>query len=234
MENHSNSPALTSSQLERQAQVLAKDFIAYRLGKNQHPSTTTAATLRRLADQIEEQYPSLLDHLCHKLNISRSTVYATFAEIASEVFSDGVNWGRIVALYAFGGKLALYCERNDMKDLVDSVTDWTGTYVGRHSEWIESNGGWVSGKGSFPRIFVTFFAIFLVCFTFIILSASHLWGFYYRKYFIHFFITSATASIYNWMLSSKHVRVPPFLCRFHFEGINYELETEKSFTPPQL
>lgn len=33
-----------------------------------------------------------------------------FFEIVSEVFVDGVNWGRIVVLYVFGGKLVMYCD----------------------------------------------------------------------------------------------------------------------------
>ena len=167
MENHMKQAEPKLSELAQQAQTLATEFVAYRLGNSSRPTTSTSATLQRLADQIEEQYPSLLNHLCHKLNISRNTAYATFVEIASEVFVDGVNWGRIVALYAFCGRLALYCERNNMKDLVESVTNWTGKYVGGLSDWIESNGGWVSWQEFFYIYIFTFSFFFLVCFTFI-------------------------------------------------------------------
>lgn len=132
------------SELARQSELLAKDFISYRLGKSSEPFSQTAATLRKLADDIEIQYPSLLSHLCHKLNISRNTAYKTFEEIASEVFADGVNWGRIVALYAFGGKLAVYCDQHNMRELVDLVIDWVGKFIGGLSAWIEKEGGWVS------------------------------------------------------------------------------------------
>lgn len=132
------------SALARQSELLAKDFISYRLGNDTKPFSQTAATLRRLADEIELQYPSLLNHLCNKLNISRSTAYKTFEEIAGEVFADGVNWGRIVALYAFGGKLAVYCDQHNMQDLVDLVTVWVGKFIGSLSDWIEKEGGWVS------------------------------------------------------------------------------------------
>lgn len=130
------------SSIAQEAEALAKDFISYRLGNGPILMSTTAVTLRKLADQIEEQYPSLLNHLCHKLNITRTTAYTTFVEIASEVFVDGINWGRIVALFAFGGKLAVYCNQHDMEDLVASVTEWIARYVGGLSEWIESHGGW--------------------------------------------------------------------------------------------
>ena len=132
------------SSIAQEAEALAKDFISYRLGNGPILMSTTAVTLRKLADQIEEQYPSLLNHLCHKLNITRTTAYTTFVEIASEVFVDGINWGRIVALFAFGGKLAVYCNQHNMEDLVASVTEWIARYVGGLSDWIESHGGWVS------------------------------------------------------------------------------------------
>jgi BCL2-like 1 (apoptosis regulator Bcl-X) len=144
MEFNSDDARTRYPEIVKQSEMLAKDFIAYRLGKNPKPPNTVAETLRKLADKIEEQYPALLNHLCHKLNLSRSTAYTTFVEIAGEVFADGINWGRIVVLYAFGGRLAVYCEQHNMKDLVDLVTEWIAKYVGGLSEWIDSDGGWVS------------------------------------------------------------------------------------------
>lgn len=142
MESRLKLPKTEDSPTAQQAQALAKDFISYRLGNGPILMSSTAITLRKLADQIEEQHPSLLSHLCHKLNITRTTAYTTFVEIASEVFVDGINWGRIVALFAFGGKLAVYCDQHHMEDLVSSVTEWVGRYVGGLSEWIENHGGW--------------------------------------------------------------------------------------------
>ncbi|XP_031558098.1 bcl-2-like protein 1 [Actinia tenebrosa] len=142
MELNSDDPRTCYPEVVKQSELLAKDIIAYRLGKNHKPPNTVAETLRKLADKIEEQYPALLNHLCHKLNFSRSTAYTTFVEIAGEVFADGVNWGRIVVLYAFGGRLAVYCEQHNMKDLVDLVTDWIAKYVAGLSEWIYNDGGW--------------------------------------------------------------------------------------------
>ena len=144
MESRLKLPKVEDSPTAQQTLALAKDFISYRLGNGPIPMSNTAATLRKLADQIEKQYPSLLSHLCHKLNITWATAYPTFYEIASEVFVDGINWGRIVALFAFGGKLAMYCDQHHMEDLVGLVTEWVGRYVCGLSEWIENHGGWVS------------------------------------------------------------------------------------------
>lgn len=171
MESRLKLPKEEDSPVARQAKVLANDFISYRLGNSPIPVSPTAATLRRLADQIEEQYPLLLNHLCHKLNITRATVYQTFFEIASEVFADGINWGRIVALYAFGGKLAVYCDQHQMKELVASVTDWVARYVGAGlSEWIENHGGWV--RNNFNRI--GFYCLILLPFVYSSGSLNHI------------------------------------------------------------
>lgn len=144
MEYCSDDPRSFYPEIAKQSELLAKDFISYRLGTNPKPANASAETLRKLADKIEEQYPALLNHLCHKLNLSRTTAYATFVEIAGEVFADGVNWGRIVVLYAFGGRLAVYCEQHNLKDLVDLVISWIAKYVGGLSDWIDNEGGWVS------------------------------------------------------------------------------------------
>ena len=62
------------------------------------------------------------------------------------LFSDGIiNWGRVVALLAFSGSVAAQCVEKEMPFLVDSVIDWTTTYISTNlASWIHDNGGWVS------------------------------------------------------------------------------------------
>lgn len=68
-------------------------------------------------------------------------------KVFSEMFKDGQkNWGRVVAVYAFAHCLANYCVLNDMQHDVNSIANVTATYVENDlSEWILSQGGWVSG-----------------------------------------------------------------------------------------
>jgi len=65
-------------------------------------------------------------------------------QVADEVFRDGVNWGRIVAIFAFGAKLAQYCMGNGLQQDVDEIVEWVGNYISSLSEWICAHGGWVS------------------------------------------------------------------------------------------
>lgn len=59
----------------------------------------------------------------------------------------GVSWGRIAALIAFSGRLALHCATHDMVDMVPSVIGWTARYLdGNLHGWMGEHNNWVSVK----------------------------------------------------------------------------------------
>ena len=87
----------------------------------------------------------VFDEMCHQLHITPNNAQATFVTIVNELFSDGIKWGRIVALFAFSGALAVQCVQKEMPLLVDQVVDWTVAYIDGHlMSWIVQNGDWVS------------------------------------------------------------------------------------------
>ena len=130
--------------LRHECKILAKDLIDYKLGQSTEPANAAAKTLRKLSDDIEKRNPDLLEQLCTKLNFSKETRYCSFAEIAKEVFSDGViNWGRIAVLYAFGARLGKHCCDNDMSEQLDYIPEWIARFVTGLSDWIEKQGGGV-------------------------------------------------------------------------------------------
>jgi len=87
----------------------------------------------------------VFDDMCHQLHITPNNAQATFVTIVNELFSDGIKWGRIVALFAFSGALAVQCVQKEMPLLVDQVVDWTVAYIDGHlMSWIVQNGDWVS------------------------------------------------------------------------------------------
>jgi len=64
--------------------------------------------------------------------------------IVNELFSDGIKSGRIVALFAFSGALAVQCIQKEMPMLVEQVVDWTVANIDGHlMTWIVQNGEWV-------------------------------------------------------------------------------------------
>ena len=86
----------------------------------------------------------VFDDMCNQLHITPNNAQATFVTIVNELFSDGIKWGRIVALFAFSGALAVQCVQKEMPLLVEQVVDWTVAYVDGHlMSWIVQNGDWV-------------------------------------------------------------------------------------------
>ena len=128
----------------QEARILAQDLVTYRIGKANPPPTRTAAILRKLSDELEERHAAVLANMCGRLNVLNGSAHAKFVQVADEVFGDGVNWGRIVAIFAFGAKLAQYCIGNGLQQEGDEIIDWVGNYISSLSGWIYAHGGWVS------------------------------------------------------------------------------------------
>ncbi|OWF51020.1 apoptosis regulator R1-like isoform X1 [Mizuhopecten yessoensis] len=135
------------------SRYLVVDYINYRLTKqgitwaNCPPllsqPTEIHTTLRKMGDEFEERYAVQFSDLGSQLNMSQYNAYPTFNTAVGELFHDGVNWGRIVALFAFSGTLAKKFCQQQMMDLVSSLIDWTSQYLDNQLEnWIESHGGW--------------------------------------------------------------------------------------------
>lgn len=133
--------------------VMANDYIKYRLeivGMNWYgcpdlPDVTDARlTMRILACDFEQRYHSEMVAMIRELNITVYTIYPIFKGLVEQLFRDGINWGRIIALYAFGGALALDCAVNDeRRTLVGQVAEWIAIFTRNRLEpWIQLSGGW--------------------------------------------------------------------------------------------
>lgn len=102
-------------------------------------------TMRVLGEEFEQRYNEVFTEMCNQLHITPANAQATFVTIVNQLFSDGVRWGRIVALFAFTGCLAVQCVEREMPLLVDQVVEWTTSYIEVHLDsWIIENGGWDS------------------------------------------------------------------------------------------
>ncbi|CAJ1081580.1 apoptosis regulator Bcl-2-like [Xyrichtys novacula] len=65
--------------------------------------------------------------------------------VREELFRDGVNWGRIVAMMEVGGAMCTEVVKTGGPWRVKDVTDWMKDGLDSLQGWIEDNGGWVSG-----------------------------------------------------------------------------------------
>lgn len=103
------------------------------------------AALQDSADKFELLFTQSFSDLSSQIDITHDTAYHSFKSVMDEVFKDGVNWGRIVGLFSYGGVISVKCVEKGMSELIPRIVGWMTTYLDEHiSPWIQSHGGWVS------------------------------------------------------------------------------------------
>jgi len=139
------------------AKSLADDLVHYvannNSSKNLKSPSSYSRTMRRTVDELLEKHDILFKGMVAKLNVTGDNVQVTFVNVADEIFQDRqFNWGRIVAVYAFAGRLARHCVEKDLPDRIDQISEFLGSYVGnRLGVWIHQHGGWTVFNDYFPE-----------------------------------------------------------------------------------
>ena len=112
---------------------------------NDKPFCKTAKTLRKVSMELERSNSLFFDRVCNNLNIKDKSAETTFKLVSEEVLSlDSLNWGRVVSLFTFGGKVAEWFWETQQKEKIDEVEEWLAESLSGKKEWIDSHGGWVS------------------------------------------------------------------------------------------
>lgn len=203
LNNEDLSPTLNTSEMSRYDKdiiedgfALTLDYISYRLRSKfeqsrlkglpreflipQTPTNTSASTLRKLATLMEAEHPDLFESLCTTLGITPVTAYPTFVGVAQEIFQAGTNWGRIVALFTFGGVVAHHFVETQRPEMAQRIVEWIVSFIADNLlTWIRENGGWVSCNSEF-------FGKIRCGFLFIL---------YYFKHFLLFFSLSCLPAV---------------------------------------
>ena len=112
---NNNNPSVMDVDSSR---TIVEDYVRYRLesnglswqnGQRDVTPNEIQRAMRALGDEFESRFSQAFDDMINQLHITTDTAYQTFRTIVNEIFGDGVNWGRVVALFGFGGKLAVRC-----------------------------------------------------------------------------------------------------------------------------
>ncbi|XP_061835476.1 apoptosis regulator Bcl-2 [Nerophis lumbriciformis] len=100
--------------------------------------------LREAGDELERLYQPDFTEMSRQLYLSSTTAQRRFAEVIDELFRDGVNWGRIIAFFEFGGTVCVECAtKEEMTSQVDNIAEWMTEYLNASlNSWIQDNGGW--------------------------------------------------------------------------------------------
>lgn len=107
------------------------------------PHAALHRVLREAGDEIERVYQRDFAEMSQQLYFTPSTAERRFASVVEELFRDGVNWGRIVAFFEFGGTMCVESMNREMTAQVDNIASWMTEYLnGPLQNWIQENGGW--------------------------------------------------------------------------------------------
>ncbi|XP_072297571.1 bcl-2-related ovarian killer protein homolog B [Eucyclogobius newberryi] len=152
--------SLTDKELVSQSKALCKDYIISRLNQNGLGWSKTelnfscsngsvcdvSVVLLCLGDELECIQPSLYRNVARQLNISvamENMVSDAFIGVATEIFSTGITWGKVVAMYAVAGALAVDCVRQGHVTSVHVIVESLGQFVRKYLvQWLKRRGGW--------------------------------------------------------------------------------------------
>lgn len=140
MENN-NASHMGSSE---QSRLLTRYVILSLLGKAIEPPSRRAETMKRLVQELESDNNAFFSNVCQQLDLSTTNAYASFKAVCDEIFTDQINWGRIVSYYAFSVKAAQYFQAQKQEWMEERVIFWTHEYLAKLEPWIHGEGGgWV-------------------------------------------------------------------------------------------
>ncbi|XP_040921283.1 apoptosis regulator Bcl-2-like [Toxotes jaculatrix] len=104
--------------------------------------------LRSAGDKLEHRYHGNLSAQVSVLLLSGGDTHLarrrSLMAVCEELFKDGVNWGRIVAMMELGGALSAEVTKRGGGWQVDDIARWMEESLDSPllQGWIEDNGGW--------------------------------------------------------------------------------------------
>jgi len=151
-------------QVRRDAEFIARDVVVnFDVLNPSKPPNRYCKTLRRTVKELSERHHLVFKGMVNRLKIDENNAFQTFVIVADEIFDDGqVNWGRIVAVYAFAARLAKYYIDKNKSNLTTELNEsiihrqekialFVGKYVANKlGQWILDHGGWDSFVEYFP------------------------------------------------------------------------------------
>ena len=140
---------------EADTAILACDYIKWRVAQvgydwEECPELPQAnkirLVLRVLAEDFESRFKTQLNEMVQQMNINPQNSFPKFMGVCDYMIKNSqTNWGQIVAVFAFGGVLAVHCLENYLPQLIGNIADWLAVLCdSKFADFVDQNGGWVS------------------------------------------------------------------------------------------
>ena len=124
---------------------LARDYVLHRVYGKEECICGISRTMRKRGLEMENKHSMFFDHVCRRLYINEQNVEQVFKKVLEEVLGKEVNWGRLVSVFAFSGKVAqMLKEKSNSDEKINNIIICLTECVMKNIQWIIENGGWVS------------------------------------------------------------------------------------------
>uniref|UniRef100_A0A8C1HZE0 Zgc:153993 n=1 Tax=Cyprinus carpio carpio TaxID=630221 RepID=A0A8C1HZE0_CYPCA len=102
--------------------------------------------LLKIADDLNKN--AELQHLIS--TVQSNCAQDVFMTVARSIFEDGINWGRIVALFHLAYRLIYQALTQNHFDIIKRIISWVLQFIKENiSAWIRQQGGWSLHQASF-------------------------------------------------------------------------------------
>ena len=107
------------------------------------PNNKVINTVKKLCGEFEKRYEKEFYEMC-KTCAEVDLNSTNYTSVLDELIVDGLNWGRVVAIFAFAGAMSVYCMKKNQKERVDWIREWTCQFmVSKIDNWSNESNGWV-------------------------------------------------------------------------------------------
>ncbi|XP_006642717.1 apoptosis regulator BAX [Lepisosteus oculatus] len=129
-----------AARVDNQEFVIAPEDLGGRPNEGQDSQVKDIVrNLIEIADELNRN--AELESLLSRVEFDSAE--SLFFTVARKIFEDGINWGRVVALFHLAYKLIIKAITRDRNEIIQTIIGWVLNFIGEHvSRWIREHGGW--------------------------------------------------------------------------------------------
>merc|ERR1719334_809221 len=102
-----------------------------------------SSKLCQIAAEMDQRYSVEFDDMIDFMKLNGSSAYDAFAEVAKQLLSDKITWGKVITLLALGYRMAKRVIDLAIPSFVQNIISYLTTFICRYvAKWIADRGGW--------------------------------------------------------------------------------------------
>ena len=116
---------------------VSREFIRAYIGKGSNPLSRETQEILKHVRKVVRENLFWFNNLSFRLKMRKKNAKTIYKSVVQELFNNGFNWGRVIALFAFSGYIAKVI---DSEEVINWLQD---ERISRNNLIIE-NGDWIS------------------------------------------------------------------------------------------